>query len=87
MLTAMAVKEMVNRAYEMPLQEGLRFERRVFHSLFSTEDQKEGMAALVRNETAQFEINNKKSNNLLIDVLTRIRDTHKEQRIYEHKGL
>ena len=54
MLTAMAVKEMVNRAYEMPLQEGLRFERRVFHSLFSTEDQKEGMAAFSEKRDAQF---------------------------------
>ena len=54
MLTAIAVKEMVNRAYEMPLQEGLRFERRVFHSLFSTEDQKEGMAAFSEKRDAQF---------------------------------
>mgnify|MGYP006229486953 FL=1 len=54
LLTAMAVKEMVNRAYELPLAEGLRFERRVFHSLFSTEDQKEGMAAFSEKRDAQF---------------------------------
>ena len=41
----MMVKEAVNRAYEMPLSEGIRFERRMFHALFATEDQKEGMAA------------------------------------------
>ena len=38
-------KEAVNRAYELSLAEGIRFERRLFHSLFATEDQKEGMAA------------------------------------------
>ena len=54
LLTTMAVKEMVNRAYELPLAEGLRFERRVFHSLFSTEDQKEGMAACSEKRDAQF---------------------------------
>ena len=54
LLTTMAVKEMVNRAYELPLAEGLRFERRVFHSLFSTEDQKEGMAAFSEKRDAQF---------------------------------
>ena len=54
LLTAMAVKEMINRAYELPLAEGLRFERRVFHSLFSTEDQKEGMAAFSEKRDAQF---------------------------------
>jgi enoyl-CoA hydratase len=42
-----AAKEAVNRAFEMPLAEGIRFERRVFHMLFGTEDQKEGMAAFV----------------------------------------
>jgi hypothetical protein len=40
MITVMAVKEAVNRSYEVPLREGLLFERRVFHSLFATEDQK-----------------------------------------------
>ncbi|HWU93577.1 MAG TPA: enoyl-CoA hydratase [Sphingomicrobium sp.] len=46
-LAAIAVKEMVNAAFEMPLAQGLRFERRLFHGLFGTEDQKEGMAAFV----------------------------------------
>ena len=41
----MMAKEAVNRAYETTLAEGIRFERRLFHSTFSTEDQKEGMAA------------------------------------------
>ncbi len=53
-VAVMAVKESVNRAYEVPLQEGLLFERRVFHSLFATEDQKEGMAAFTEKRTAQF---------------------------------
>ena len=43
-----AAKESVNRAYETTLAEGVRFERRLFHSLFATEDQKEGMARLRR---------------------------------------
>ena len=46
-LGAIAVKEMINAAFEMPLVQGLRFERRLFHGLFGTEDQKEGMAAFV----------------------------------------
>ena len=50
----MAVKEMVNRSYETTLQEGLLFERRVFHSLFATEDQKEGMAAFMEKREAKF---------------------------------
>lgn len=54
MNTIMAVKEAVNRSYEVPLREGLLFERRVFHSLFATEDQKEGMAAFVEKREAQF---------------------------------
>ena len=54
MLTTMAVKEMVNRSYETPLSEGLLFERRVFHALFSTEDQKEGMEAFSEKRDAQF---------------------------------
>jgi enoyl-CoA hydratase len=49
-----AAKEAVNRAFEMPLAEGIRFERRVFHSLFATEDQKEGMAAFVEKRPAKF---------------------------------
>ena len=47
MLTAMVVKECVNRSYETTLREGLLFERRAFHSLFATEDQTEGMAAFL----------------------------------------
>src|SRR2546425_2135501 len=43
----MIAKESVNRAYETTLAEGIRFERRVFHSLFATEDQKEGMTAFI----------------------------------------
>lgn len=54
MVTAMAVKEAVNRSYETTLSEGLLFERRVFHSLFATEDQKEGMAAFTEKREAQF---------------------------------
>ncbi|MGK7753231.1 MULTISPECIES: enoyl-CoA hydratase [unclassified Roseovarius] len=54
MITVMAVKEAVNRSYEVPLAEGLLFERRVFHSLFATEDQKEGMAAFAEKREAQF---------------------------------
>jgi enoyl-CoA hydratase len=46
-LAAIAVKEMVNAAFEMPLAQGIRFERRLFHGLFGTEDQKEGMTAFV----------------------------------------
>ena len=54
-LTAtMMTKETVNRAYETPLEEGLRAERRVFHSMFATEDQKEGMAAFVEKRKAKF---------------------------------
>jgi enoyl-CoA hydratase len=46
-LAAIAVKEMINAAFEMPLSQGIRFERRLFHGLFGTEDQKEGMTAFV----------------------------------------
>ena len=46
-LAAIAVKEMVNAAFEMSLSQGIRFERRLFHALFGTEDQKEGMTAFV----------------------------------------
>lgn len=53
-LTAMAVKEAVNRAEETTLREGLLFERRLFHSLFATEDQKEGMSAFLEKREAQF---------------------------------
>ncbi|WP_019646282.1 enoyl-CoA hydratase [Novispirillum itersonii] len=50
----MMVKESVNRSYEATLREGLLFERRVFHSTFATEDQKEGMAAFVEKRQPNF---------------------------------
>jgi enoyl-CoA hydratase len=52
--SVMMAKECVNRAYESPLAEGLLFERRLFHSLFGTEDQKEGMAAFVDKRAPAF---------------------------------
>jgi len=48
------VKELVNRAYEMPLSEGLAFERRSFHAMFATHDQKEGMAAFAEKRKPLF---------------------------------
>jgi enoyl-CoA hydratase len=51
---AMMVKEAVNRAYETTLAEGVRFERRLFHSTFATEDQKEGMAAFIDKRKPAF---------------------------------
>ena len=53
-ISVMAVKEMVNRSYETTLAEGLLFERRVFHSLFATDDQTEGMSAFVEKRQPQF---------------------------------
>ena len=50
----MLVKEAVNRAYETTLAEGVRFERRLFHSTFALEDQKEGMSAFVEKRQPQF---------------------------------
>jgi len=50
----MMAKESVNRTYESTLAEGMRFERRLFHSAFATEDQKEGMAAFVEKRKANF---------------------------------
>ncbi|HVA13191.1 MAG TPA: enoyl-CoA hydratase [Stellaceae bacterium] len=50
----LAAKEAVNRAFETPLAEGVRFERRLFHALFATDDQKEGMAAFVEKRKPQF---------------------------------
>ena len=50
----MAAKECVNRAYETTLAEGIRGERRVFQSLFGTNDQKEGMSAFVAKRAAAF---------------------------------
>ena len=51
---AMMVKESVNRAFEVNLTEGVRFERRVFHAAFATQDQKEGMAAFIAKREAEF---------------------------------
>jgi enoyl-CoA hydratase len=51
---AMMIKESINRAYETPLTEGVRVERRVFHSQFALEDQKEGMAAFVEKRKPNF---------------------------------
>jgi enoyl-CoA hydratase len=51
---AMMTKEAVNAAYETTLHQGLAFERRLFHSMFATEDQKEGMAAFVEKRPAAF---------------------------------
>jgi enoyl-CoA hydratase len=50
----MMAKECVNRAYETTLAEGVRFERRMFHSAFSTEDKMEGMAAFMEKRAARF---------------------------------
>ena len=52
--SVMIAKEAVNRSYETTLEEGIRFERRVFHSLFATNDQTEGMAAFVEKRSPQF---------------------------------
>ncbi|MCL4748317.1 MAG: enoyl-CoA hydratase [Burkholderiaceae bacterium] len=52
--SVMMVKEAINRAYESPLAEGLLFERRLFHSLFATADQKEGMAAFLAKRQPDF---------------------------------
>jgi len=52
--SVMMAKESVNRAYETTLNEGIRFERRLFHSLFSTEDQKEGMNAFIEKRKPLF---------------------------------
>ncbi len=53
-LAAIATKEMVNAAFEMTLAQGIRFERRLFHGLFGTEDQKEGMAAFVEKRPGEW---------------------------------
>ena len=52
--SVMAAKEAVNRAFEVSLAEGVAFERRMFHALFATEDQKEGMAAFAEKRKADF---------------------------------
>jgi enoyl-CoA hydratase len=51
---AMLNKEMVNRAFEMTLAEGIRFERRMFHAVFATEDQKEGMSAFAEKRKPEW---------------------------------
>ena len=53
--SVMAAKEAVNRAFETSLAEGIRFERRIFHALFATRDQKEGMNAFIEKRPAKFE--------------------------------
>jgi enoyl-CoA hydratase len=52
--SVMAAKECVNRAFEGGLADGVMFERRMFHALFATEDQKEGMDAFVNKRKAAF---------------------------------
>ena len=52
--SVLLAKEAINRAFELPLAEGIRFERRVFHSLFATEDQKEGMKAFMEKRKPAF---------------------------------
>jgi enoyl-CoA hydratase len=52
--SVMMAKESVNRSFETPLAEGIRYERRLFHAMFATEDQKEGMAAFVEKRSPQF---------------------------------
>ncbi|MDO5077902.1 enoyl-CoA hydratase [Corynebacterium sp.] len=54
LVAAQMVKETVNAAFETTLQQGIMFERRVFHSVFSSEDQKEGMAAFVEKREPNF---------------------------------
>jgi enoyl-CoA hydratase len=53
-ISVMAAKESVNRAFESALSDGLMFERRLFHALFATQDQKEGMDAFVNKRAAKF---------------------------------
>ncbi len=54
MLSVLAIKETVNRSYETTLREGLLYERRVFHALFATDDQSEGMAAFSEKRSPKF---------------------------------
>ena len=53
-IAVMAAKESVNRAFEGSLADGVMFERRLFHALFATQDQKEGMDAFVNKRPASF---------------------------------
>jgi enoyl-CoA hydratase len=52
--SVLLAKEAILRPFEVPLAEGIRFERRVFHSLFATQDQKEGMKAFIDKRKADF---------------------------------
>ena len=52
--SVMIAKELVNAAYETPLSQGVKMERRLFHSLFAFDDQKEGMAAFIEKRPARF---------------------------------
>jgi enoyl-CoA hydratase len=52
--SVMMAKDAVNRSFETPLSEGISYERRLFHSLFGTEDQREGMAAFIEKRAARF---------------------------------
>ena len=54
LIATMMTKEMVNRAYETTLSEGVRFERRLFHSMFATNDKSEGMAAFIEKRKPDF---------------------------------
>jgi enoyl-CoA hydratase len=54
LVATMMTKEMVNRAYETTLAEGIRFERRLFHSMFATKDKAEGMAAFIDKRKPDF---------------------------------
>jgi enoyl-CoA hydratase/carnithine racemase len=53
-VSVMLTKEMVEAAYETTLSQGVTFERRLFHSMFALEDQKEGMAAFVEKRKPEF---------------------------------
>src|SRR6516225_6713280 len=55
LVAVLAAKEAVNRAFETPLAEGIRFERRIFHSLFATHDQGEGMHAFIEKRPPKFQ--------------------------------
>jgi enoyl-CoA hydratase len=52
--SVMMIKEAVNRAYESSLSDGVQYERRLFHSTFATEDQKEGMQAFMEKRLPNF---------------------------------
>ena len=54
LITTTAIKESVNRSFETSLADGLLFERRTFHALFSTEDQSEGMTAFIEKRSPKF---------------------------------